>query len=647
MRHLLLSTAALLATALPVLAQEAATALPETIVTATRVPTALERVPASITVITRQQIEERGHATLAEALSAVPGLRLAPSGGPGQQASAFLRGNSSRSVLVLLDGVPLNDPSEANGAFNFGNDLLFDVERIEVLRGPASSLYGSAAVGGVVNLVTRRAASRPFAPYGELAGGTQGTVRGGLGATGTLGAFDYLASANGLHTDGFNATARRFTRTLNERDGLQGGAFALRLGWTPVEGSRVEGTLRYRQNRFDLDSVPRDDPNFTGDDRRLMGQLRAETRLLDGLWTTGFRVAFTQDRRAYVNLPDARSTASTRDYYRGERLGFDWGNTLRLPGLGFATDGALNFGVTHAREEVFSLAGNTPFQTRVNAAQDSTAGHIALQYRLFERMDVTAGLRHDAVGSFTGATTWRAGFVYHVPELGARLRASGGSGFNAPSLFQRFGTIGTAFRGNPNLRPERSLGYELGGELDLPLFGRADFATLGATWFQSRVRDLIIFQGSSVANVDRANLQGVELTLAVRPAPWLSAELGWTITDATDARTGRPLPRRPEHVISATARLTPLPGLVIAPQLQFTGRSPEGAFASYRDDGTAFTTERRNKTGTLFNITASYVVREGITAFVEGRNLGNSRWEPVNGFQTPGRSLLVGTRFGF
>jgi len=541
MRRLLLSTAALLAAASPALAQESVSAaLPETIVTATRVPTPLERVPASITIITRQQIEERGHATLGEALSAVPGLRIAPLGGPGQQASVFLRGNSSRSVLVLLDGVPVNDPSEANGAFNFGNDLLFDVERIEVLRGPASSLYGSAALGGVVNLVTRRAAPRPFAPYGELAAGTQGTVRGGLGATGTLGAFDYLASANGITTDGFNATARRFRNTLNERDGLQAGALALRLGWTPAEGTRVEGTLRYRQNRFGLDSVPRDDPNYTGDDRRLFGQLRAETRLLDGLWTTGFRVAFTQDRRAYLNLPDAQSAATTRDDYNGERLTFDWGNTLRLPALGFATDGALNFGVTHAREQVFSLAGNTPFQTRVNASQETNAGHIALQYRLWNRLDVTAGLRHDAVGSFAGATTWRAGVVYNLPELGVRLRASGGSGFNAPSLFQRFGTIGTFFRGNPNLRPERSLGYELGVELDLPLFGRPDFATLGATWFQSRVENLIIFRGSSLANVDRANLEGVELTLAVRPAPWLTTEFAWTITDATDARTRRP-----------------------------------------------------------------------------------------------------------
>ncbi|MFC7543200.1 TonB-dependent receptor [Siccirubricoccus deserti] len=120
--------------ALPAAAQQA---IPDTIVSATRVPTPQERVPAATTIITRQDIEERGYQSLAEALTAVPGLRL--SGGLGGQTSAFLRGAGSRNTLVLLDGVPVNDPAEANGAFNFGNELLFDVERVEVLRGPAST----------------------------------------------------------------------------------------------------------------------------------------------------------------------------------------------------------------------------------------------------------------------------------------------------------------------------------------------------------------------------------------------------------------------------------------------------------------------------------------------------------------------------
>lgn len=623
--------------------------VPDTIVTATRVPTPIERVPAAITVIDRRQIEERGYVTLAEALAFVPGLRLVQAGGIGQQASVFLRGNSSRSTLVLIDGVPVNDPSDPNGAFNFGNELLFDVERVEVLRGPASSLYGGSAIGGVVNLVTRRAPpDRAVQAFGEVAGGTQRTLRTGGGVAGTVNRFDYLASVNNLSTEGFSAVAPRFRNSLGERDGFRGTAATARLGFTPVEGTRIEALLRWRENRFGLDSVPRDDPNYSGEDRRWFGQLRGETRLFDGAWTTGLRLAYTEDRRRYTNLPDQLSRSTARDAFNGTRLTLDWGNVVRLPGFGPASDGQASFGITRTREEVTSVSGNVPFQTRVNARQHTTAGHAAIQYRLWRDLDLSAGVRHDSVAGF-GATTWRVGATYAVPELPVRLRASGGSGFNAPALFQRFGTIGTTFRGNPDLRPERSLGYELGAELDVPALGRANFATLGATFFQSRVTDLINFNGgfNTLVNVNRASIKGAELALALRPLPWLTAELAWTVTDARDADTNRPLPRRPEHVVSVTARMEPIERLVITPQMLFTGRSPEGAFASYTDTGASIAAERRNKSGVLFNIVASYTVMPQVTAFLEGRNLGGSRFEPANGFVTPGRSVLVGTRFAF
>jgi vitamin B12 transporter len=640
----LLPLALALSLAPPALAQQA---IPDTIVTATRVPTPQERVPAAITVITRQQIEERGYQSLPEALAAVPGFRIAQTGGPGQQASGFLRGNSSRSVLVLLDGVPVNDPAEPNGAFNFGNDLLFDVERIEVVRGPASALYGSAAIGGVVNLVTRRAPpDRAFAPYGELAGGTQRTLRGGLGATGTLGAFDYLLSGQSVSTRGFNTIAPRLPN-IGERDGFRGAAGTARLGWTPQAGTRIEGLLRWRQNNLGLDSVPRDDPNYSGEDRRYFGQIRGETRLFDGAWTTGLRLAATEDRRRYTNLPDGVSSSTADDLYRGSRTTLDWGNTLRLPGFGALRDGTLGFGITHALESARSANGTPPFRTTVDAQQHSTGGYATLQYRLFERLDLTAGLRHDATTGFTDATTWRLGAVLAVPELASRLRASAGTAFAAPSLFQRFGTIPGFFQGNPDLRPERSFGWEVGVETDVAAFGRADFAMPSFTFFQSRVRDLINFNAgfNTLANVDRANIHGAELGLTLRPAAWLEATAAWTITEAFDANTDQRLPRRPEHVVSLTARLAPLPRVVIAPTLLFTGPSPEGAFASYDNAGQANPTPHNNPAGTVLHLTATWQAWDQVGLFLEARNLGNSRFEPVNGFVTPGRSVLVGTRF--
>lgn len=634
-----------------------ASALPEVVVTAPR-PTgaeaALARSPVAVTVLDRRTIEERGYQTLAEALQVVPGVRVAQTGGIGQQASAFIRGTASRHALVLLDGVPVNDPSEPNGAFNFGNDLtLLDVERIELLRGPASSLYGSGAIGGVVNIVTRRAPrDRAFAPFGEVAGGSFRTLRAGGGAGGTVrtegaGAFDYLGSVSSLSTRGTDATASRFLRDSGERDGFRGAAAAARLGWEPAPGTRVEGLLRWRENRFGLDSVPRDDPDYDADDRRWYGQVRGETRLL-GAWTTGLRVARTEDRRRYRDRPDAASRAATDDLFRGERTTLDWGNQVNVPDLGALRDAVVSFGFQGEQEEVRQASGSPAFRTRVDADAASRALYAAYQVRLGTRLDLSAGVRNDDSDDFRGAATWRLGAVLDVPEAATRLRAAGGTGFKAPSLFQRFGQIGSFFRGNPDLRPERSTSWEVGSETDLPLGGRRDFATLGATYFDTRLRDLINFDAafSSLENVDRARIRGAELSLTLRPAAWLSATAAWTITDARDARTDERLARRPEHVVAFNARVAPTDRVVLAPEVLFTGRAREGAFASYRDDGTAFATPRDNRAGTVVNLVGTYRATEAVSVFVEGRNLGDSRFEPANGFQVPGRSVLVGTRLG-
>ena len=155
MRRMLLLTALV-----PISALAQAPTLPDVVVTATRVPTLIERIPAGVSVIDRATIEASGYSTLTEALATVPGVRVVQSGGNGGNASLFIRGTNSNHVLVLRDGVPVNDPSDPGGLFNFGVDSLADVERIEVIRGPMSSLYGSGAIGGVINLITRRGKAR-------------------------------------------------------------------------------------------------------------------------------------------------------------------------------------------------------------------------------------------------------------------------------------------------------------------------------------------------------------------------------------------------------------------------------------------------------------------------------------------------------
>ncbi len=642
--------AAPLALALPLLLSTTALAqptLPETIVTATRIPTEAERVPAAITVLTRADIEERGYQSLAEALATVPGMNMVQGGGLGQQASVFIRGTASRHVLVLLDGVPVNDASEPNGAFNFGNELLADIERIEVVRGPGSSLYGSGAIGGVINLVTRRApAGVPVQVFGDLAGGSQGTARGALGAAGSLGGWNYLVVGQGLTTQGSDATPRRITGDTKETESLRAGAGTARFGWAGGTTS-IEGMLRWRENRLELDNVPNDDPNYDGNDRRWFGQLRAETGLFDGAWTTGLRAAVTEDRRRYLNLPDGRSSGSTDDLYRGTRQTLDWGNRVRLGDAGPFSAVGLAFGMTHEHESVEANSGSPGFRTTTDASASTTAVHAGIQGRLGPRLDLSAGLRQDVADDYDGFLSWRAGAVLALPEVSSRVRASAGTAFKAPSLYQRFGRIGSFFQGNPNLEAEDSFAWEVGAETDLPLFGRSDGVTASATYFNTRTNNLINFNRSfsSLENIEEASSQGVELGLVVRPVRWLDARLGWTITEARDEVADAPLARRPRNVISAGARIAPTDRLVISPEVLFTGPSPDTA--SYADSGAFVSGVNYNKSGTVLNLTASYRVTSAITAYAEGRNLGNSRWEPANGFVTPGRSLLVGTRFVF
>ena len=233
MRRLPPTAAAFAALALmhPAAAQE--TTLPESVITATRVPTKIERVPAGVTVIDRATIQSRGYNSLVDALSAVPGLRVVQSGGDGSNASVFTRGTNSNATLVLRDGVPINDPSDPGGAFNFGVDPLGDIERIEVVRGPMSGVYGAGAIGGVINIITRRASATPQASV-DLAAGLPASGRAIGSLTGTTGKFDYSIQAQGQGERGFDNTPQRMSVYNGERDGYSGGLAAAELGFTPI-----------------------------------------------------------------------------------------------------------------------------------------------------------------------------------------------------------------------------------------------------------------------------------------------------------------------------------------------------------------------------------------------------------------------------
>jgi vitamin B12 transporter len=658
MKHRILVLLALAPLA-PAWAQTAS--IPETVVTATRIPTPQERLPAATTVIDRQIIEERGYVTLADALVSVPGFNIVPSGGMGQVTSGFMRGTNSNHVLVLRDGVPMNDASHPSGAFNFGNTLLGDIERIEVVRGPVSAIYGTSAIGGVINLITRRApADRQAQPYGELAGGTNYTARGIAGVAGTIGNTDYGVTGQSFSTRGSNAVAPRFYNNQGERDGLRSAVITARggvnLGETAPANvlgmTRLDGLVTMRENRFGLDNIPNDDPNYSGDDRNWMGFLRSATELFGGDWTTGLTLSATEDRRRYTNWPNGLSSDTADELYRGRRERLAWDNTVRLADFGFLTANNLVFGAGSEKDSAFAKSILGSFRQDVDRSQQNTFAYIGTQHRLWERLDITTALRQDAPDGFDGATTWRIGGVLSLPEIASRLIASGGTAYSAPSIYQRYGINNFGYRGNPDLKPEHSTAWEAGIETDIG----AGF-TVSALYFESKIRDLIKGKrfpddSSTNENIARAHIQGGEFGVNWRLSDSLSTRAAWTVQEARDETKDIPLARRPRNSVSLSPRIAPkvdwvdVPNarLIIAPELIYFSRSPEDEYSRYLNDGSSIQERGYSKEGFVFNMTASLPVTQQITAFIEARNLGNRRYEPANGFVIPGRSAILGMR---
>ena len=621
-------------------------------ITATRVPTQAAFVPAGSTIISRATIEERGYTTLAEALASVPGLRIVQSGGPGGNASVFIRGTNSNHVQVLRDGVRINDPSDSGNAFNFGVDTLQDVERIEVVRCPMSGVYGTGAIGGVINIISRQGRGA-LKGEAEVAGGPPGTLLGRGAVSGATGIFDYAASAEGRSDRGSDVTPRRERIYTGERDGFRTQLGEINLGVTPTPGTRIGLLLRGRQSVFGYDNVGgfpgSDNTNRTGRDNSLYGRLGVTSSLLDGRWQTSLVLGRLQTDRRFTVFPGLGDTGAGESKYNGTRTNLQFNNTVTLPDVGPVSKAALTFGAEHIADEARVRANSDfsgfLFSQSALAHSDQSAGYAGLQGRLFERLTLTGNVRGETNTLTKEAVTYRVGGAFAVPEVLTTFKASYGTAFRAPSLFDRYGVDSFGYIGNPALKPESSRGYELGFVTDVPL-ATPEGLSVAATYFDNRIRNLIqgvFFPVSTVVNVAQATARGVETSVTLRPVEWAEAVLTYTYTDTRNPATGARLLRRPLNAASAVLRLKPLPGLIVAPELLYTG-----AFQDFLvDDGGFGRAVGRSKSGVIGHLNVTYDVLPSLTLYAYARNIGGSRFEPASGFATPGPSVLFGTKARF
>ncbi len=600
------------------------------VVTATRLETPERELASSVTVITRKEIEASQKTSVFELLRGHPALDVVQTGGPGNPAAVFMRGSKSEHTLVMIDGIEAGDPAAADRSYDLAHLSVDNVERIEVIRGPQSTLYGSDAMGGVINVITKKGAGRPSVSL-LTEGGSYDTSRAEAGVSGGGERTHYAFEASRSYTGGFSAQSKRLGAT--EADGYGNTSLSGRVGLRPTANTGLQAVSRYSTSRAQIDSGG-DDPNYVAESRQLFARTEGRLNLGDGLWDQRAGLSYTDHDRDYDNPVDALSPASSnRDSYDSKILKLDWQNDLRLH-----QNNTLTLGAETEREaaEIDNASNSSfgPFASHFNERVARTNGYyVQDQIRLGDAFFATLGARRDDHDRFGAADTYRVTAAYWVHASATKLKATYGTGFKAPSLFQLYSSFG-----NPDLKPEESIGWDAGFE-QLFAGGRGSF---GATYFRNDFEDLIEYDSltNSYKNVSEASSQGVEMGGTWRPAKGLVLRANHTITDTEDKTTGQELIRRAKQKSGASVG-------------RDFGRGDVQAGAVYvgkRDDlnFNVFPASRVTLPAyTLVQVGGSFEVLPHVRLFGRVENLLDKEYEEVFGYGTPGRAFYAGAKVTF
>lgn len=617
----------------PAQGQEPVTRLEDLVVTANREATAADQVGSSVTVITAEEMAQRQQRTVLDALRAVPALDVVQSGGPGGQASVAIRGAMPEQTLVLIDGVRANDPSTIGGGFDFATLTVDNIERIEVLRGPQSTLYGSDAMGGVIQIITRRGDGRPKGSL-SLEGGSFTTLRSSGNLSGSTDLVNYSLGVSRLDTSGISAAGSSYGN--RERDGFHTTSVSTRLGLTPTKQFAFDCSVRFQDERTELDQgggAGQDDPNYVSRGQRLYLRSEARLALLEDRWRQTLGLSFTTVDRTYRDDTDpVRPLDLSRGTYYGQTLAFDWQHVIRLHRTNTLTLGM------ETREEVaessyYSESMWGPYDSSFPKTSARTTGYyVQDRIAIGDAWFTTLGVRLDDHSRFGGKGTWRATTSYLIKQTATRLRGSYGTGFKAPSLYQLYEPT----YGNRNLSPEKNRGWDAGVEQAF-LDGLVE---VGFTWFQNDFKDLIEFDSGtwSYRNIARAASRGAEVTATLRPTEEMTLRAGYTYTRTEDKSTGEELLRRPEHKVSLNGEYRFLGKGNAALGITYVGQRADRFF-----DPVSYSSQRVSLGGYLLvNLAASWQVNPWLRIHGRIDNLLNRDYEQVKGFGTPGIAGYAG-----
>ncbi len=589
----------------------------EPVTTPTRTENPAGRVGGSLTVITAEQIEAGGQNNVADVLRGVPGLDVVRTGPSGGLTSVFLRGANSQDTRVLLDGIPLNDPSSAARGFDFANLTVDNIERIEILRGPQGPLYGSNTAGGVINIVTRRGEG-PMSARVSLQGGAFGSQREAVHVSGGSDLLNYSLSGSYFQQDGFSAASPRVGGI--EADGNQLGVISGRLGTTIADRIEIDYIFRWTDARADIDdasfslgSPPIDDPLRFNLTESFYNRIQLKTASADGMLEHLVAFNYTDYKRS------DRDDFFPLDF-KGSTRFFEYQSNLYVTQTNILSAGADYYDESAASLSAF---GNS------FASQTRAGVFVQDQFQIGERLFNTFGARWDDNNIAGPAKTYRATSAYVLDETGTTIRGSIGTSFRAPALAENLFAFG-----NPNLRPETSKGWDIGAEQRL-LDGAV---VLGATYFRNDFNNLILFIPlpppvfGELQNVGVARAHGVELQGVVQISDGLTLTASYTRTDTLNIDRNAPLVRRPANKGSMRLTRTFYDGLA--------SLSLKGVFVGSQSD--TLDNSVRLSSYNVFYLSGQCQLTESLRLFGRIDNIFDEDYEVVTGYTTPQSSAYAG-----
>jgi vitamin B12 transporter len=591
----------------------------EIVVSATRIETLEEDSPATVDVLRSADFEIKQTHRVADALREVPGVSVVQSGPPGSLTSIFTRGLRSEHTQVLLDGIPVNQGLQ--GAFNFGDLTTDNIDRIEIVRGPQSTIYGPRALAGVIQIFTKRGQGEPAGEF-TLESGSNSTVRGTLSSSASANQFDYSVGLSGLTTD-------------NERPNNQYRLWSgiANLGWSPNEQLRLSTLVTYSLADLGLPNTifdPRPRDNFLTERWLVAPHLNFKPV---EWWTHRLIVSYDEERQ--VNDPnDDGFVGPTRALFT--RATVDYQNDLKPASWLTLTSGLFYSQVDAGQERPFVSQIFGPQPTFISDETEETSVFFQASVTPFKGLNLLAGGRYDHFNQFGDIWTYRFAGSYSIAKTDTHLHASVATGFSPPSAQDKI------FGNNFALEPEENLGWDVGIDQRF-CEGRVMF---GLTYFHNDLSNVIGFNGLfETLNLGAALTQGIEAEMRVTPVKDLTILATYTYLDARNTSAaditqlpGARLPRRPRNEVYLSASYLWAKKLRTTIEAKFVNAREELNFGGPNFDIEDYA---------FVNVAAEYEINKCVSVFARVNNLTNEQYSEVFGFPALGRTAYGGVKVKF